>query len=741
MPLGRTVVNNDSTAVIFDATDLFSGNNKEIIDLRGMSIIDGMSTVYDNSCISKRCMLDGVDAFNNSITVSSEMGIRLTIAFILGISSEKPEISAKITTMLTMLSDDKMKTRESDGRLGTAYIKYQHFGENGSQIGYHAARFRLEPKNDQVLKNGGMSEPIKPITIYVDTLFSDSWYNAIREGILRWEKSFEGAGFKNALVVKRIPADTAFHIYDPYISSIRFTGNTGTSISMRRIADPRTGEMMSFSMNIPRDYVSSIRKESTYTIADVDKRFSSYYIPDDAICEVLSSQIMQKMALAFGLANNLAGSSHYSIAQLRDPQFTQANGLTTSVTDNVLFNYVAQPGDKEKGVVIISQKPGIYDEFAIKWLYSPVADDEKIAKQWLQEKAIDERFFFGKKNKISYAYDPRCLSGDLSNDIFAATDNGISHLKYVIAESPKWLKDEKIPESYIELFPDFVFLKVYSYLTNMFSYIGGIYQNEPNNALTAPSYQTVPRELQRKAMMKILDICKDFSWMDTNKEFLHLGGPNANMSNLAYNSMPMIYLMNRISRMALSVEKSDNAYTQEDALNDLTNYIFEDVRKGKPMSHAKKIYASQYVITLLNGSNTLMSAYKKEKGSDKSIAGTPDELTKSITQGIERLAQLQKVFGTSNLMNPDLTPNPCRPIGSNSEFDVIYKELYQLQSGVEPTNEIYYYFPKDTEPIYYNELLKVQKLLRQAMNHCTDTIEKGTYQYYINIIDLSINSK
>ena len=88
-------------------------------------------------------------------------------------------------------------------------------------------------------------------------------------------------------------------------------------------------------------------------MAEIDPRFRTYYIADEVICENLTARMLKAFGLSLGLATNLAGSAAYSPEELRSPEFTQKYGITASVMDNVLYNYLAQPGDKEKGVVLI----------------------------------------------------------------------------------------------------------------------------------------------------------------------------------------------------------------------------------------------------------------------------------------------------------------------------------------------------------------------------------------------------
>ena len=42
--------------------------------------------------------------------------------------------------------------------------------------------------------------------------------------------------------------------------------------------------------------------------------------------------------------------------------------------DYARFNHVAQPGDYERGVSMMPPRMGLYDEYAVKWLYTYLPD-------------------------------------------------------------------------------------------------------------------------------------------------------------------------------------------------------------------------------------------------------------------------------------------------------------------------------------------------------------------------------
>ena len=104
--------------------------------------------------------------------------------------------------------------------------------------------------------------------------------------------------------------------------------------------------------------------------------------------------------------HNMAGSSSIPVESLRDPKFTQEFGTTYSIMDYARNNYIAQPGDKERGVRLTPPELGAYDYYAIAWLYSPIfeaktAEEEiPILDKWISEKSGDVKYRYGNSDVV-----------------------------------------------------------------------------------------------------------------------------------------------------------------------------------------------------------------------------------------------------------------------------------------------------------------------------------------------------
>ena len=55
------------------------------------------------------------------------------------------------------------------------------------------------------MQKGELVEPIKPIVIYIDPATPKQWRPYLIAGVNDWQKAFEQAGFKNAIIGKEWP--------------------------------------------------------------------------------------------------------------------------------------------------------------------------------------------------------------------------------------------------------------------------------------------------------------------------------------------------------------------------------------------------------------------------------------------------------------------------------------------------------------------------------------------------------
>lgn len=557
--------NSDSTAVVFDATELFDCSEDATVNLYASWF--GSSQIAESTKVDELSELKDVMAFPESVAVVQDATFDVKLA-----TGHDARVSTAVVTTLSVLGDNLMPVRKADSRIGLMTTAGQHFD---SKEGFK--KIRLANRWD--LRDG------KKIRVYVDTLMPLSWQKAVGDGLRAWNPAFEKAGL-GADVVEVLPysSDSTFSAFNPAVSTVSLCGGGGREIHARISTDSRTGEIRRFSMSIPGNYLLSLLFSTSFTIGDVDSRYLSYNLPDDAVCDVIRAQTMKIFGRGLGLGRNCAGSLAYTPEELRSPEFTQKYGITASVLDNVLFNTLARPGDKERGVVTIVDRIGPYDEYAIEWLYGSYSNDS------VTEESLDS-LVCSKIGKREFLYvplqqnspDPRPNEYDLGSDPFAAFDAAMSHLHFAAANADKWFASPDIPEEeFKQLYVEWIWLKMIDNLKILSPLVGGIISDDVRAGSEETHFKAVPEAVQREAVRRILSTLTDVSWLDANKNLMTMSGAYATYSGLTYmNLVGQSRLLSRLPYIARAQRLAGSTYTREKFLSDFQDTIFANLRKGR----------------------------------------------------------------------------------------------------------------------------------------------------------------
>jgi hypothetical protein len=145
--------------------------------------------------------------------------------------------------------------RVADQRIGVSTIRFKDFSRPFSEgiDTEWVTRWRLEKKNP----GAAISEPVTPITVYFDPAIPAPIRHAMKQGLLWWNKAYEAAGFKNALVALDAPADM-----DP--QDIRYNYMQWINRDERGFSsggpyrDPRTGEILGAKVRMDSHRIRTI---------------------------------------------------------------------------------------------------------------------------------------------------------------------------------------------------------------------------------------------------------------------------------------------------------------------------------------------------------------------------------------------------------------------------------------------------------------------------------------------------
>lgn len=420
--------------------------------------------------------------------------------------------TVEINSSFVLLPENKMQSRYFDPRVGYFTVGYTDFDldPQGVKKVSLVKRWRLEPKPQDVEKynRGELVEPAKPIVFYIDPATPKKWVPYLIQGVNDWQKAFEKAGFKNAIIAK-VPdpkVDTEWSLEDARFSAIVYKPSDVPNASGPSIADPRTGEILESHINWYHNVMMLLRNWYFVQAAPNDPRARKIEFEDKLMGELIRFVSSHEVGHTLGLRHNYGSSSTVPVEKLRDKKWLEKNGHTPSIMDYARFNYVAQPEDNI-GDAGIFPRIGDYDDWAIEWGYkrfnqfkTPDAEKEFL-NQWVIKNLKNERLWFGTE---SNPLDPRSQSEQVGDNAMIASTYGIKNLQRIVDNLEKWTKTPNEDYANLDMMYDQVTGQFRRYLGHVSKYIGGQMETPKTTEQSGAVYEVVAKKDQKEAM-KFLD--------------------------------------------------------------------------------------------------------------------------------------------------------------------------------------------------------------------------------------------
>lgn len=349
---------------------------------------------------------------------------------------------------LTPLPAQAMNPRPADQRVGYFTTTVADFSNDldRSPRKRFINRWRLEKKDPAAEK----SEPVKPITFWLDPSIPIAYRGAIKAGVLEWNKAFEAIGFVNAIVVQEAPPDKPVDTLATGHAAIRWMTNAQPrfgAIGPTHV-DPRTGEILDADIALESLSTRGIRaiRSRFMQSAEHDHAPDTCAQPEQAADELgfalsltqdtaplppdspevqafvlayLKDTTMHEVGHALGLRHNFRASRWRPNAELDDLALTEKFGNSASVMDYAPINLPA-PG--HTGGAPFQTTLGPYDYWAIEYGYKPLKDGPDGVSQLhaiAQRSDAPEHAWdlaYGSDEDLAYGLDPESLTFDLGRD-------------------------------------------------------------------------------------------------------------------------------------------------------------------------------------------------------------------------------------------------------------------------------------------------------------------------------------
>ncbi|MEH2062808.1 MAG: zinc-dependent metalloprotease [Nostoc sp.] len=435
-------------------------------DFPGLTSLLKYSLQADYRLDGRKSYFGDVNSFPENVEIDSIYGFSSLEGSNLVTVPDSRALTLKVHYSFSQLRETNgYIPRLADDRVGYFITAFQDFSNNNPHESFvrYINRWHLEPSDP----NAPLSPPKKPIVYWIENAVPLEYRDAIREGVLMWNKAFEKAGFQNAIEVQQMPDDADWQPADVHYNTIRWFNSLDAGFARGPMrVNPFTGEIVDADIIVDGKMVRLVQQEY-HALMEANSSFDGHssqvgknpcqvlwgsqelgarnqkantnnyllsssefcysmessdqaamgalalsILPDTApssetikeyVHQYLRSIIAHEVGHTLGLRHNFHGSTMLAPEELNNTEITHTKGLVGSVMDYLPVNIAPQ------GVQQGDYFPGVvgpYDEWAIEYGYkrNPSKAFEAIIPE--SEKSFLEQIALASPQpELSYATD------------------------------------------------------------------------------------------------------------------------------------------------------------------------------------------------------------------------------------------------------------------------------------------------------------------------------------------------
>ncbi len=546
------------------------------------------------------------------------------------------------------LPDKEYKIRKDDARVGFFITKRDDkTSKEVTPWNDVIHRWRLIKKDP----SAALSEPIKPITFWMENTTPYELRNTIKTAVESWNIAFEAAGFKNAIVVKQQGDDASWDAGDIRYNVLRWASSPSVRYSGYgpHHANPLTGEI--FSADIMLEYAfltKNMKKVNIYGndklegsndfIESLSEHQKNCALADnlhlgrllgdvmlmskegtdkehkELLRQAVSYLVLHEVGHTLGLTHNMKASSSLPYKNVHKKE-KQSFGLLSSVMDYPPTNFASK---KYKQAYYYNVRPGIYDIWAIKFGYDPDLNDTQKRKAHLNQSTDPLLAFGNDADDMRFpgkGFDPRVNVNDMTDDsISYALDRVKMNHKILKNLQNKFMKTGESHQALRDAFR-VIMIDLFKQGGIISTWVGGVYVErnlvgQPNSTV---SYMPVEKAKQQQAMKALEKRFFAPDAYDFDMGLLQNLGLQRRGFKAGRNETPiplrmvginqeyiLMYLLNsavltRISETSLY----GNDYSLDEFFGDLTDSIFKADLRGS-VNQYRQALQSTYLKRLIS---------------------------------------------------------------------------------------------------------------------------------------------